>query len=43
MRIARQDLSLNRLFVVYPGIGGSYALDETTEVVAIQDLEEVSA
>ncbi len=39
MHIARQDLRLKRLFVVYPGVGGSYGLDESAEVVAIQDLE----
>lgn len=39
MRIAQEDLKLDRLFVVYPGVGGSYGLDEVTEVVAIQDLE----
>ncbi len=40
MHIAMEDLRLNRLFVVYPGIGGSYSLDESTEVIAIQDLNE---
>ena len=39
MHIAREDLKLDHLFVVYPGVGGSYALDASTEVVAIEDLE----
>lgn len=39
MHTARQDLKLDRLFVVYPGAGGSYPLAEWAEVVAIQDLE----
>jgi uncharacterized protein len=37
MRIALQDLALERLFVVYPG-KTSYGLDEKIEVVSILDL-----
>jgi predicted AAA+ superfamily ATPase len=40
MHIARQDLKLDRLYVVYPGAGGSYLLADWAEVVAIQDLEK---
>ena len=39
MHIAREDLKLDKLIVVYPGVGGSYRLSEWVEVVAIQDLE----
>jgi hypothetical protein len=39
MHTARRDLKLDRLFVVYPGTGGSFPLEEWAEVVAIQDLE----
>jgi predicted AAA+ superfamily ATPase len=34
MRIARQDLDLHRLFVVYPGTQ-SYDLDETARVIPV--------
>ncbi len=40
MHIAREDLKLERLFVVYPGIGGSYPLTDWAEVIAIKDLEK---
>jgi predicted AAA+ superfamily ATPase len=39
MRIAREDLKLDMLYVIYPGSGGSYQLDPTIQVVAIEDLE----
>ena len=39
MRIALEDLKLDRLLVVYPGVGGSYPLDGVTEVVGIEDLD----
>ncbi len=37
MRIAIQDLSLGRLFVVYPG-AVSFPMDEKIEAVAVVDL-----
>jgi hypothetical protein len=37
MRIARQDLSLHRLLVVYPG-KQSYDLDETARVIPVDRL-----
>lgn len=37
IRIASQDLGLERVFVVYPG-GESYPMDETIEALAIRDL-----
>ena len=37
MHIARQDLKLARLFVVYPG-KESYTLDGEAEVISIRDL-----
>ncbi len=40
MHIAREDLKLEKLFVVYPGVGGSYPLTDWAEVVAIEDLEK---
>jgi predicted AAA+ superfamily ATPase len=40
MHIAREDLKLERLLVVYPGAGGSYPLADWAEVVAIGDLEK---
>lgn len=40
MQVAREDLKLDRLLIVYPGAGGSYRLTEWAEVVAIRDLEE---
>lgn len=40
MHIAREDLKLDRLLVVYPGTGGAYRLADWAEVVAIQDLEK---
>lgn len=40
MHIAREDLKLDRLLVVYPGVGGSYRLSDWAEVIAIQDLEQ---
>ncbi len=39
MHIARADLKLEKLFVVYPGSGGSYPLTDWAEVIAIGDLE----
>ncbi len=39
MAIARQDLKLDRLLVVYPG-DTSYALRPGVEVVAIRDLDD---
>jgi len=39
MQIAHTDLNLERLFVIYPGSGGSYPLNDWAEVVAIDDLE----
>jgi uncharacterized protein len=40
MHIARADLKLDRLLVIYPGAGGSYPLADWAEVVAIRDLEK---
>ena len=40
MHIARADLNLDRLFVIYPGSGGSYPLADWAEVVAIEHLEQ---
>jgi len=40
MHIAREDLKLDRLLIVYPGTGGSYPLSEWAQVVAVQDLEK---
>ncbi len=37
LRVALQDLSLERAFIVYPG-SKSYALDERIEVLAMEDL-----
>jgi hypothetical protein len=39
MRIAMEDLKLDQLYVVYPGVGGSYQLDSAIRVVAVEDLE----
>jgi len=38
MHIAREDLGLERLFVVYPGAGGSFPLDSWAEAVSVKDL-----
>ncbi len=43
MRIAREDLGLERVFVVYPGVGGSFALDSWVEAVAVKDLQKLLA
>lgn len=40
MRVSLSTLNLDRLFIVYPGSGGSFPVDEKIEAVAIQDLEE---
>lgn len=40
MHIAREDLKLDRVYVVYPGAGGSYPLSDWAEAVAIRDLEK---
>ena len=40
MRVALSTLNLDRLFIVYPGSGGSFPIDGQIEAVAIQDLEE---
>jgi len=40
MRIAIEDLGLEKVFVVYPG-RDSYPLDERIEAVSIQDLPDV--
>ncbi len=37
--IAKEDLKLDRLLLVYPGAGGSYRLSDWAEAVAIKDLE----
>lgn len=39
MHIAREDLKLDRLYVVYPGSGRSYPLADWAEAVALPDLE----
>jgi predicted AAA+ superfamily ATPase len=38
MHIAHEDLHLEKLYVIYPGSGGSYLLNEWAEVIAIGDL-----
>jgi predicted AAA+ superfamily ATPase len=40
MHVAREDLKLDRLFVVYPGSGGSFPLADWAEVVAIRSLDD---
>jgi uncharacterized protein len=40
MRVALADLALEKLFVIYPGSGGSFRLDDKIHAVAIRDLEE---
>ena len=37
MRIAREDLSLDRLYVLHPG-EKSYPLDDGAEVLALHDM-----
>ena len=40
LRIATEDLRLDRAFIVYPGTK-SYSIDKKTEVVAILDIESI--
>jgi hypothetical protein len=42
MRIALEDLRLDRLFVVYPG-GIDYALDDRIQVVALRNVEVLAS
>jgi cation diffusion facilitator CzcD-associated flavoprotein CzcO len=40
MHVSLATLNLDRLFIVYPGSGGSFPIDEKIEAIAIQDLGE---